>query len=143
MPKRLDRKLKVNMQYQQNAECKIGVGKNGTPKGESAEGNEVDTAPVEGPAIGTGAFTGTVPENSERSRAETEKMCTTEEAAQFLNLSADTLKKWRRENRGPEYVRYESTVVRYPRSKLNEYVRKSVVRPAKKTHLKSAPKEVA
>ncbi len=48
---------------------------------------------------------------------------TTEQAAQYLNVSVSTLKRWRRRNEGPQVIRLEpSRMVRYEVWALDRFI---------------------
>lgn len=49
-----------------------------------------------------------------------------QEAADFLHLESETLKKWRQQRRGPRYVRLEGRAIRYRQSDLDQYVASQV-----------------
>lgn len=42
------------------------------------------------------------------------KFLTAEEKAEELNVSVETLRRWRREGRGPDFIRHASVVRYYP-----------------------------
>jgi hypothetical protein len=43
----------------------------------------------------------------------TDRMITTRQAAVVINMSEDTLRKWRVRKRGPRYARYHDGTIRY------------------------------
>jgi predicted site-specific integrase-resolvase len=49
-------------------------------------------------------------------------MLTAKQAAGILNVSVETLKKWRRRGKGPRFVRYQDGAVRYPLSALMQFL---------------------
>lgn len=63
---------------------------------------------------------------------------TTRQAAQYLNVSVETLKKWRQRGRGPSYVRYEGGAIRYPLSALVQYLNERTVKPGSKQRRRKA-----
>ena len=58
-----------------------------------------------------------------------------EEVAELLGLSPATLKKWRRNHRGPRYYRLGSAV-RYKREDLEAFVSESAEHPCSPRHNK-------
>lgn len=55
------------------------------------------------------------------------------EVAQHMGVSIYTLKGWRREAKGPEYVKFgdgPNATVRYPRERLRQYLASNTVTPA-------------
>ncbi|MCC1481441.1 helix-turn-helix transcriptional regulator [Roseibaca sp. Y0-43] len=52
----------------------------------------------------------------------TENLLTTKAAARQLCLSPQTLEKWRTQNRGPRFVKFENKAVRYLKSDLDAFV---------------------
>lgn len=44
------------------------------------------------------------------------------EVADLLGLNPSTLRTWRREHRGPAFIRLSPTVVRYPAKAVKEYI---------------------
>jgi excisionase family DNA binding protein len=50
------------------------------------------------------------------------------EAANYLNLSALTLRKWRHEGQGPNYTRLNGHVIRYFRTDLDKFLDRGYVR---------------
>lgn len=56
------------------------------------------------------------------------QMLTEDEVADYLKVSNDALKLWRRENRGPKWVHIES-LVRYPSVWLQEYIERTPTQP--------------
>jgi excisionase family DNA binding protein len=44
------------------------------------------------------------------------------ETAEYLNVGAGTLRKWRREGRGPAWTRIEGGRIRYPVERLREWI---------------------
>jgi len=59
-----------------------------------------------------------------------DKLLTTEEAAEYLNVTAGRLKWWRHEQAGPPYVVYRGRSVRYRQSDLDDWVEAQMVTPA-------------
>ena len=53
----------------------------------------------------------------------------TVEAGKFLGVEPRTLEAWRYRGEGPRYVRYNQAQIRYLRSDLEEFVRRSTVVP--------------
>lgn len=54
---------------------------------------------------------------------ETEQIIYNEsEAADYLGLSAHTLRTWRSEGKGPRYLQLEGRTIRYTLSELNAYL---------------------
>jgi predicted DNA-binding transcriptional regulator AlpA len=51
-----------------------------------------------------------------------EKMLTTAEVAQKLEVSVRTLEHWRQRRVGPEYVRMGKRMIRYPAMALDDYI---------------------
>jgi predicted site-specific integrase-resolvase len=49
-----------------------------------------------------------------------------EELAEMLDVSADTLREWRRTKQGPDYVRAGKGVL-YRESDINDWIRRNVV----------------
>lgn len=56
-------------------------------------------------------------------------LLTLEEAAEFLNVPANTLRYWRKVGQGPAWVKMEGTI-RYNRTDLEDYVRSCTHQPA-------------
>ena len=44
------------------------------------------------------------------------------QAAEFLNIAASTLRKWRFQGRGPEYRKIGGRLVRYPLPSLSRWI---------------------
>ena len=63
-------------------------------------------------------------------------LLTPAEAADFLHISVETVKWWRKstERRGPSYVRIWSRIVRYRLADLNAFIRKRLVRARGRNH---------
>jgi hypothetical protein len=59
------------------------------------------------------------------------EVLTTAEAAEFLRVSPDTLKLWRKraQRRGPPYVKVGRRLVRYLLEDLTSYLAGQVIRP--------------
>lgn len=55
-------------------------------------------------------------------------LLTRDEAAEFLNIPANTLKYWQKVGLGPAWVKMEGTI-RYNRADLEEYVRACTHQP--------------
>jgi predicted DNA-binding transcriptional regulator AlpA len=53
---------------------------------------------------------------------EREEYIDTNEAAKLVGVCAGTLKKWRAEGTGPQAVKLGKRLVRYPLSKIHEYL---------------------
>ena len=51
------------------------------------------------------------------------RLLTTFEVGRLLRVSRDTLIDWRRERRGPPFVKLSKSVVRYPRRGLEYFLR--------------------
>ncbi len=51
------------------------------------------------------------------------EMLTSREVARYLRITHWTLLRWRRERRGPPYVKLSRRVVRYPRWRFENFVR--------------------
>lgn len=49
-------------------------------------------------------------------------LLTTRQAASFLNLSVETLKKWRKRGGGPAFIKYNNGAVRYQVNVLLQFV---------------------
>lgn len=47
---------------------------------------------------------------------------TTKEAAEFLAVSSSTLKRWRRENKSPPYLK-QGGIIRYSQDELEEWAK--------------------
>ena len=56
-------------------------------------------------------------------------MLTTSQAAELLRISPETMKKWRQRHKGPNYVRFDGGVVRYPLSSILQYLQDHTVEP--------------
>ena len=54
-------------------------------------------------------------------------MLNTAEAAEYLGLQPDTLERWRRQGRGPKYIRMEGWAIRYRRCDLESFIKQSTV----------------
>lgn len=65
------------------------------------------------------------------------KLISTKDAAEMLGKTANTLKRWRYEGIGPDYVEVEGTI-RYDVAVLEEYVRKNTRVPSVRAALESA-----
>jgi hypothetical protein len=63
---------------------------------------------------------------------------TTRQAAQYLNVSVEAMKKWRQRGVGPAYVRYEGWAIRYPLSALVQYQNERTVKPSSKQRRRKA-----
>jgi excisionase family DNA binding protein len=50
------------------------------------------------------------------------RFLTTDEAAEFLRQSKRTLEKWRREGKGPFYIRVSQKNVKYARERLERFM---------------------
>jgi hypothetical protein len=51
-----------------------------------------------------------------------EFLLTTAEAAQFLRIQPQTLRRWRCEGRGPRYIRLSSNRCLYPRTSVDDFL---------------------
>jgi excisionase family DNA binding protein len=51
-----------------------------------------------------------------------DKILTTKQAAEYLQVSERTLQRWRDEGRGPKYQEPEPRVIRYVESQLKAWV---------------------
>lgn len=51
-------------------------------------------------------------------------LITETEAAKFLNFSISTLRNWRSEGKGPEFIKISQRTVRYRRRELNAWSEK-------------------
>lgn len=51
-----------------------------------------------------------------------EKHYTTREVSRILGVTLGTLRVWRSTGKGPSYVKFGDRVVRYPESKLEEWI---------------------
>lgn len=56
-------------------------------------------------------------------RAMPPEVMTTEEVAQYLNLTTATLFQWRKDGEGPKYCKINSRTIRYLRADVIDYVR--------------------
>lgn len=52
----------------------------------------------------------------------TDPLMTTEEVAEYLGLAARTVKRWREENSGPQYIRINHKCVRYRQSEVDRWL---------------------
>lgn len=72
---------------------------------------------------------------------------TTDDLASFLNVSRRTLEWWRREGTGPGYVRMPNGQIRYPSSRvldwLDEHARVEIEPTARRGLSKPAPRRNA
>ncbi|HVP65032.1 MAG TPA: helix-turn-helix domain-containing protein [candidate division Zixibacteria bacterium] len=55
-------------------------------------------------------------------------MLTTRQAAAILNVSEQTLKKWRQRNMEPEFIRYHGEAVRYRLTTILKFLVASTVK---------------
>ena len=51
-----------------------------------------------------------------------EKVMTTKQAAEYLQISERTLQRWRDEGRGPKYIQPEPKVIRYRESDITAWL---------------------
>ena len=58
--------------------------------------------------------------------ANQKKDLNTEQAAEYLGFAADTLKKWRKDARGPDYYKLSGTI-RYKQVDLDSFIESSRV----------------
>lgn len=58
------------------------------------------------------------------------ELLTTEEAAKYLRKSPNTLRQWRHEGKGPDYIPGRPAL--YRKSALDEYLERITVIPAEK-----------
>ena len=49
-------------------------------------------------------------------------LMTTEEVAEYLSLAVRTIKRWREEDAGPQYIRISHKCVRYRRSEVDRWL---------------------
>lgn len=49
----------------------------------------------------------------------------TRNAAKYLGVSESTLRRWRDERKGPEWVKYEDSIYRYTVAALDAFMRES------------------
>jgi hypothetical protein len=54
-------------------------------------------------------------------------MITTRQVAVILNISEDTMKKWRVRKRGPRYARYHDGTIRYSLADILKYLQDHMV----------------
>jgi predicted DNA-binding transcriptional regulator AlpA len=54
------------------------------------------------------------------------------EAAKYLSVSTKTLQRWRFDHRGPDYVRFNNKLIRYPISLLNAWLDQHIITTADK-----------
>lgn len=50
------------------------------------------------------------------------ELCTEQEAARALHVSVSLLRKWRREGKGPKFVRLEQRLIRYDLADLRSWL---------------------
>lgn len=60
------------------------------------------------------------------------KHLTTEELAERLNCAPETLRDWRRDGRGPDYIGDGAKFIRYPLAAVEAWEQKSLVTPGNK-----------
>jgi len=65
----------------------------------------------------------------EKKASDTWDLLTTDEAAEMLGLAKITLALWRRQKKGPPYIKIEGTTVRYKLKDLTKWLEKSRVTP--------------
>jgi len=56
-----------------------------------------------------------------------ERMLTTQQVAAILNISAETLKKWRQRRQGLTYARYGDGAIRYRLSDIMKFLDDSII----------------
>ena len=52
---------------------------------------------------------------------------TEQEAAEYINMSVKTLRRWRFDRRGPNYAKIAGKSIRYPISDLQEWIKQQIV----------------
>ena len=55
----------------------------------------------------------------------------TKGAAEYLGLSPITLNIWRSKKKGPDYIKLGGGHIRYTKEQLDDFIQKSIVRPAR------------
>ena len=57
----------------------------------------------------------------------TKEFLTEQEAAEYINMSVKTLRRWRFDRRGPNYAKIAGKSIRYPISELQEWIKQQIV----------------
>jgi excisionase family DNA binding protein len=52
---------------------------------------------------------------------------TEQEAAEYINMSVKTLRRWRFDRRGPNYAKIAGKSIRYPISELQDWINRQMV----------------